>query len=229
MNEREEIVFVVDDDARVREALGELLESLGWRAQTFAGATDYVTCAKPDLPGCLILDIELPDINGLELQKQLSGDVHPPIVFITGHGDIPSSVRAIRGGAVDFLTKPVGEQALVAAVRAAIERDRIQRSERAELAELSRRLATLTPREREVLQFVVSGFLNKQSAAELGISEVTLQIHRSKIMRKMQASSLPDLVRIAGKLQIPVTHLRRSESRKHVQPQVPGGGLRPRR
>jgi len=229
MNRSEEIVFVVDDDARVREALGELLKSLGWQVQTFAAASDYVTCPKPDLPGCLILDIELPDINGLELQKQLSGDVHPPIVFITGHGDIPSSVRAIQGGAVDFLTKPVGEQDLVAAVRAAIERDRIQRSTRAELAELSRRLATLTPREREVLQLVVSGFLNKQSAAELGISEITLQIHRSKIMRKMQAASLPDLVRIAGKLQIPVTHPRRSESRKHVQPQVPGGGPRPRR
>jgi FixJ family two-component response regulator len=162
MSPHEEIVFVVDDDARVREALGELLESLGWRAETFAVASDYVAYAKPDLPACLILDVELPDINGLEFQKQLSRDVHPPIVFITGHGDIPSSVRAIQGGAVDFLTKPVGESDLVAAVRAAIDRDRMQRSARAERAELGRRLAALTPREREVMQLVVSGLLNKQ-------------------------------------------------------------------
>ena len=210
MSPAEEIVFVVDDDARVREALCELLEALGWRAETFATAADYIACAKPDLPACLILDIELPDINGLDLQKQLSNEVHPPIVFITGHGDIPSSVRAIQGGAVDFLTKPVRESDLEAAVRAAIDRDRIQRSARAERAELDCRFASLTPREREVLQLVVSGFLNKQSAAELGISEVTLQIHRSKIMRKMQADSLPELVRIAEKLQIPITHSRRS-------------------
>jgi len=209
MSADEEIVFVVDDDARVREGLGELLESLGWRVETFAVAADYIEFSKPDLPACLILDVALPDINGLELQKRLSGEDHPPIVFITGHGDIPSSVRAIQGGAVDFLPKPVGEAALVAAVRAAIERDRIQRSTRAELAELRRRLAALTPREREVLQLVVSGFLNKQSAAELGISEITLQIHRGKIMRKMQAASLPDLVRIAATLKIPITQPRR--------------------
>src|SRR4029077_4145045 len=121
MSPREEIVFIVDDDPRVREALGELLESLGWRAETFAAAADYIAYAKPDLPACLILDVELPDISGLEFQRQLSRDVHPPIVFITGHGDIPSSVRAIQGGAVDFLTKPVGEKDLVAAIRAAID------------------------------------------------------------------------------------------------------------
>src|SRR6201994_1827005 len=137
------IVFIVDDDARMREALSELLESLGWRACAFASAGEYLAYAKPDLPACLILDVELPDINGLEFQKQLSRDVHPPIVFITGHGDIPSTVRAIQGGAVDFLTKPVGEDALVAAVRAAIERDRTQRAARMEQAELARRLATL--------------------------------------------------------------------------------------
>ena len=227
MNRSEEIVFVVDDDARVREALGELLESLGWQAQTFAVASDYVASVKPDLPGCLILDIELPDINGLEFQRQLSRDVHPPIVFITGHGDIPSSVRAIQGGAVDFLTKPVGEKDLLAAIRAAIDRDRSQRSARAERAELGRRLASLTPREREVLQFVVSGFLNKQSAAELGISEITLQIHRGKIMRKMRAESLADLVRIAEKLQIPVIQPGLSEARKNHRPEVRGGDRRP--
>jgi FixJ family two-component response regulator len=126
MSPEDEIVFVVDDDARVREAIGELLASLGWRAETFAAAADYVAGAKPDLPACLILDIERPDINGLEFQAQLSRGVHPPIVFITGHGDIPSSVRAMQGGAVNFLTKPVGEQDLVAAVRSAINRDRLQ-------------------------------------------------------------------------------------------------------
>src|SRR5580704_7015829 len=162
MSQPGEIVFLVDDDARVRAALGELLESLGWRAETFAAAGDYVAYPKPDIPACLILDVELPDINGLEFQKQLSREDHPPIVFITGHGDIPSSVRAIQGGAVDFLTKPVRESDLEAAVRAAIDRDRIQRSARAEQAELASRLAGLTPREREVLPLVVSGLLNKQ-------------------------------------------------------------------
>src|SRR6185437_16279683 len=209
MSASEEIVFLVDDDARVREAIGDLLASMGWHAETFARAADYVSYPRPDSPACLILDVELPDISGLEFQKQISQQDHPPIVFITGHGDIPSSVRAIQGGAVDFLTKPVGADELVAAVRAAIDRDCVQRSVRAERAELSRRLAELTPREREVLPLVVSGLLNKQAAAELGISEITLQIHRSKIMQKMQAASLPDLVRIAEKLNIPVTHSRR--------------------
>jgi FixJ family two-component response regulator len=209
MSRHGEIVFLVDDDARVREAISELLESLGWRAKTFAAAGDYVAYPKPDLPACLILDVELPDINGLDFQKQLSREDHPPIVFITGHGDIPSSVRAIQGGAVDFLTKPVGEKELVAAIRAAIDRDQIQRSMRAERAELRRRFMALTPREREVLPLVVSGLLNKQAAAELGISEITLQIHRSKVMQKMQATSLADLVRIAEKLNIPVMHSRR--------------------
>lgn len=204
-----EIIFLVDDDARVREAIGELLQSLGWQARTFASAGEYVAYPKPDLPACLILDVELPDINGLDFQKQLSRDDHPPIVFITGHGDIPSSVRAIQGGAVDFLTKPVGEKELIAAIRAAIDRDHLQRSMRAERAELRRRFTALTPREREVLPLVVSGLLNKQAAAELGISEITLQIHRSKVMQKMQATSLADLVRIAEKLNIPVIHSRR--------------------
>src|SRR5262249_37306897 len=139
---------------RVREALKELLESFGWRVETFAAAADYVAYPKPDLPASLILDVELPDINGLEFQKQLAQDIHPPIVFITGHGDIPSSVRAIQGGAVNFLTKPVRQVDLVGAVRAAIDRDRTQRATRAERAELDRRLASLTPREREVLPLV---------------------------------------------------------------------------
>jgi FixJ family two-component response regulator len=204
------MVFIVDDDARVREALVELLDSLGWQSATFAAAADYVAYPKPDVPACLILDVELPDVNGLEFQRQLSSGVHPPIVFLTGHGDIPSTVQAIQGGAVDFLTKPVGESDLIAAVRAAIQRDREQRSTRAELADLVRRYSALTPREREVLPLVVSGLLNKQAAAELGISEITLEIHRGKIMHKMEATSFADLVRIAEKLQIPITHSRRS-------------------
>ncbi|MCA1403994.1 response regulator transcription factor [Ensifer sp. IC3342] len=208
MSPRDEMVFVVDDDPRVREALGELLESLGWQAETFAVAADYLAHARPDLPACLILDVELPGINGIEFQKQLSGDVHPPIVFLTGH-DIPSSVRATQGEAVGFLRKPVGESDLVAAVRGAIDRDRVQRSARAELNELERRLAALTPQEREMLPLVVSGPPNKQAAAEHGISETTIEMHRSKIMQKMQATSLADLVQIAEKLQIPVIRSRR--------------------
>lgn len=212
MNPHEGTVFVVDDDARVREAIGELLESLGWRAETFATAADYIACAKPDDPACLILDVELPDINGLDLQREIEEREHPPIVFITGHGDIPSSVRAMKHGAVDFLTKPFSDADLMAAIRAAITRDRELRSERARLDVLRRRYLDLTPRERDVLPLVVSGLLNKQAAAELGISEVTLQIHRRNVMQKMAAASLADLVRIAERLQIPVTHSRRSGS-----------------
>jgi FixJ family two-component response regulator len=212
MSPHEEIVFVVDDDIRVREAIGELLESLGWRAETFAAAAEYVAYAKPDLPVCLILDVELPDINGLDLQRQIAEGDHPPIVFITGHGDIPSTVRAIKHGAVDFLTKPFSDADLMAAIRTAIAQDRQRRSERAELGILRQRYLDLTPRERDVLPLVVSGLLNKQAAAELGISEVTLQIHRRNVMQKMAAASLADLVRIAEKLQIPVTHSRRSGS-----------------
>lgn len=212
MNARGEIVYLVDDDFRVRRALADLLVSLGWRAETFALAEDYLSYAKPDLPACLILDVQLPDINGLEFQKQLSQGVHPPIVFITGHGDIPSSVSAMRLGAVDFLTKPVREAALIASVTAAIERDRAQRSARADRSELLRRFETLSQREQTVLPLVVSGFLNKQAAAELGISEITLEIHRRNIMRKMQASSFADLVRMAARLDVPITSPRRSNS-----------------
>ena len=212
MSPREEIVFVVDDDVRVREAIAELLESLGWRAETFAAAAEYVAYVKPDLPACLILDVELPDINGLDLQKQIAQGDHPPIVFITGHGDIPSTVRAIKHGAVDFLTKPFSDEDLTAAIQAAIAQDRERRSERAEHGMLRQRYLDLTSRERDVLPLVVSGLLNKQAAAELGISEVTLQIHRRNIMQKMAAASLADLVRIAERLQIPITHSRRSGS-----------------
>jgi FixJ family two-component response regulator len=212
MSAEEFIVFIVDDDERMRESLSELFESLGWRAVAFGSAAEYISHARPDLPACLILDVELPDINGLDFQKQIGNGDHPPIVFLTGHGDIPSSVRAIKHGAVDFLTKPFTERNLLDAVRSAAERDRRARQERAELEVLRLRLASLTPREREVLPLVVSGLLNKQAAAELGISEVTLQIHRSKIMQKMGSASLADLVRIAERLQIPITHSRRAGS-----------------
>lgn len=210
MTSEDFIVFIVDDDARMREALSELLESLGWCAVAFASAGEYLLYARPDKPACLILDVELPDINGLDFQKQLADAGHPPIVFLTGHGDIPSSVRAIKHGAIDFLTKPFTERDLLTAIQSAIDRDRLARLERAELETLRQRLASLTPREREVLPLVVSGLLNKQAAAELGISEVTLQIHRSKIMQKMGVASLADLVRYAERLQIPITHSRRA-------------------
>ncbi|RIK96022.1 MAG: DNA-binding response regulator [Burkholderiales bacterium] len=204
------IVFIVDDDARVREALTELLESHGMSAVAYGSAGEYVRAEKRDLPATLILDVELPDINGLELQRQISEAEHPPIVFITGHGDIPSSVRAIRHGAVDFLTKPFSDDDLMRAVRTGLAQDREARLERAGMTALRAHYATLTAREREVLPLVVSGLLNKQAAAQLGISEVTLQLHRRNVMQKMAAASLADLVRMAEKLRIPVVHSRRA-------------------
>jgi FixJ family two-component response regulator len=210
MTRDDHVVFIVDDDQRIREALGELLEAHGTRAVAFGSAGEYVSAEKPDLPACLVLDVELPDINGLELQRQIAEGDHPPIVFITGHGDIPSSVRAIKHGAVDFLTKPFSDADLMRAINTAISEDRIRRSDRAELSELRQRYLELTPREREVLPLVVSGLLNKQAASELGISEVTLQIHRRNVMQKMGAASLADLVRIAERLAIPITHSRRA-------------------
>lgn len=210
MSDEDYIVFIVDDDASIREALSELLASYGVMVMTFASAGAYVDAEKPKRPACLILDVELPDINGLDLQHQIAGGDHPPIVFITGHGDIPSTVRAIKHGAVDFLTKPFSDAALMQAIRMAVAQDRRAHAERADLDVLKQRYLELTPREREVLPLVISGLLNKQAAAELGISEVTLQIHRRNVMQKMAAASLPDLVRIAERLQIPVTHSRRA-------------------
>ncbi|HXT08419.1 MAG TPA: response regulator [Roseiarcus sp.] len=214
MKTSEYIVYVVDDDDRVREAVGDLLASHGMRAITFASAGEYVGADKLDIPSCLILDVELPDINGLDLQKQIASGDHPPIVFLTGHGDIPSSVQAIKHGAIDFLTKPISERDLLAAINAAITQDSAARVERIEIALLKRRYAELTPRERQVLPLIVSGLLNKQAAAELGISEVMLQIHRRKVMHKMAAESLADLVRMSQRLGIPVTHSRRSGGRE---------------
>ena len=204
------VVFVVDDDRRICEALTELLASFDLRAVAFQSAAAYLAHPKPDGPACLVLDVQLPDINGLDLQSRFAQGSLPPIVFITGHGDIPSTVRAIKAGAVDFLTKPFEGGALMRAVHAALAQSRQARDAGAERADLERRLAMLTPREREVLPLIASGLLNKQAAAELGISEVTLQIHRGKIMRKMQAGSFAELVRMAAALSLPVTRSRRS-------------------
>src|SRR5258708_5495337 len=167
---------------------------------------DFIGAAKPDVPACLLLDLELPDINGLDLQARIASANHPHIVFITGHADVPSSVRAFKAGAVDFLTKPFSESELLNAIDAAIARDRDARVKRVELAALQRRMSGLTPREREVFPLVASGLLNKQAAAALRISETTLQIHRGKIMHKMEAEYLADLVRMAAALGIPITH-----------------------
>ena len=203
------IVFIVDDDERVCEALCDLLATRHLESAAFNSILEYLAFPRPDVPSCLILDVKLPDIGGLEFQEQIRDEDHPPIVFITGHGNIPSSVRAIKDGAVDFLTKPFSDSDLLQSIDTALDRDRVARRERGELARLAQLLSSLTLREREVLPLVVSGLLNKQAAAILGISEVTLQIHRSRIMQKMKADSLPDLVRMADRLQIPVTYSRR--------------------
>jgi len=205
---QDHIIFIVDDDRRIREAVTELLSSVDMHAIAFGSAAEYVAYPKPDLPACLVLDIELPDINGLELQRQITPGNDIPIVFVTGHGDIPSSVRAIKAGAVDFLTKPFQEADLLRAIQAALTQSRAARCRRSDLADMHQRLASLTPREREVLTLVASGLLNKQAAAELHISEVTLQIHRARMMKKMAAGSVAELVRMAGTLEISLTHAR---------------------
>ena len=213
MNPQEHIVFVVDDDPAIREALHALLSSVDLHVVAFHSAGEYIAYPKSDVPACLILDVELPDINGLDLQRQIADGNHPKIVFITGHGDIPSSVRAMKAGAIDFLAKPFEPADLIRAVRSAIAADRDARRTSAESAELYHRLSSLTPREREVMELVASGLLNKQAAAELGISEVTVQIHRGKIMQKMKAGSLAELVRMADALGVPMTHSRHASRR----------------
>jgi FixJ family two-component response regulator len=206
----EHIVFIVDDDRSIRESLLALLSSFDIHAIAFGSAAEYLACPKPAVPACLILDVELPDLNGLELQSRIAHGHHPHIVFITGHGDIPSSVRAIKAGAVDFLTKPFKEADLMRAINSALALNRDAERTRAEFDDLRRRLSTLTPRELDVLPLIASGLLNKQAAAELGISEVTVQIHRGNLMKKMGAGSLADLVRMAGMAEIPVVRLRTS-------------------
>jgi FixJ family two-component response regulator len=195
-----QVVFVVDDDARVREALSSLLASAGLEVAVFASANEFLSADKPDAVACLVLDLELPDIHGLELQKELAEREAPPIVFITGHGDIPSSVKAMKAGAVEFLSKPFGDEDLLRAIDLALALDNVERLKRSERTALKDRYERLTPREREVLTFVVAGFANKRTAGELGISEVTIGVHRGQIMRKMRARSLAELVRFADKL-----------------------------
>ena len=199
------VVFVVDDDASVRDALRRLIRSVGLHVELFGSAQEFMAKQRPDAPACLVLDIRLPGISGLEFQSQLAAANIPiPIIFITGHGDIPMSVRAMKAGAVEFLAKPFRGQDVLDAIQVALKRDRTRRQEETEIAALRERFESLTPREREVLPLVVSGRLNKQNAADLGTSEITIKVHRASIMRKMQAESLADLVRMAGRLGIPV-------------------------
>jgi FixJ family two-component response regulator len=204
MTAAEAMVYVVDDDQAVRVALTDLLESVGLNVETFPSGQDFLKAQRADIPSCLILDVRLPGVSGLDFQRELTAaNIEIPIIFITGHGDIPMTVQAMKAGAVDFLTKPFRDQELLDAIHKAVDRDRERRQPRSEVTQLRERYEELTPREREVLALVVQGLLNKQIAAELGTSETTVKIHRGQVMRKMQAESLPDLVRMAEKICIP--------------------------
>jgi FixJ family two-component response regulator len=203
MRQPEAVIAIVDDDLSVREGLETLIRSAGWRAKTFASAQEFLARPRTEALSCLILDLQLPGLSGLDLQKRMAElELEIPIVFLTGHGDIPASVQAMKAGAVEFLTKPFDEQELLRAIEEAIERDQLARQRHAEMRELRGRYESLTAREQEVMQQVVSGLLNKQVAAELNITEFTVKVHRGQVMRKMRADSLADLVRMADKLGI---------------------------
>jgi len=203
MSEPESTVFVVDDDPSVRKALERLFKSVGLNVEVFNSAKKFLSCEEHDGPSCLVLDVRMPGLSGLDLQRELpAAGKNMPIVFITGHGTVPMSVRAMKAGAADFIEKPFEDQVLLDAVNKAIERDRSMRLERAEIAEMEERVESLTPRERDVFAQVVSGKLNKQIAYALGISEKTVKVHRARVMEKMQAKSFADLVRLAEKVGI---------------------------
>lgn len=205
MMEAHGVVFIVDDDAAMRRSLESLFRSVGLRVEVFASAQDFLRCTPPNLPSCLVLDVRLPGLSGLDLQRRMAeANLDIPIVFITAHGDIPMTVRAMKAGAVEFLTKPFRDQELLDATHLGLERDRDARAQRAASQESQNRYDSLTPREREVMAYVVAGLLNKQIAAELGMSETTVKIHRHRVMEKMGADSLAGLVRMADRLSIRV-------------------------
>jgi FixJ family two-component response regulator len=205
MNEPLSIVFVIDDDDSVRRALQRLIRSVGLRVELFGSAHEFLERDRPDVPSCMILDIRLPGMSGLDFQRRLAeAKIHIPIIFITGHGDIPMTVRAMKAGAVEFLTKPFNDQDLLDAIQHALEQDRVRRQQEAEIAILRERFELLTPREQEILPRVVSGLLNKQIAGAIGTTEATVKVHRSQLMRKMGAESVADLVRMAERIGIPV-------------------------
>jgi len=205
MTEPQPLVFVIDDDASTRETLSSLIRSVGLQVELFGSAQEFLKSKRPDAPSCLVLDIRLPGISGLDFQRKLAdSNIGIPVIFITGHGDIQMSVRAMKAGAIEFLTKPFRAQDLLDSIHAALEKDRGRRERDAEIGELQTRFASLTPREKKVLPLVVSGLLSKQIAAEIGTSEATIKVHRSQLMRKMGAESVADLVRMAEKMRVSV-------------------------